>query len=86
MFLTFCISFTALKPSEDETALVLRVCNVTEKASDLVINVPENRICRESDITEQRGKRIIPEETGLLRVSVGKKEIKTIRIETNAYG
>lgn len=79
------LAFTALKPSADGKALILRACNVTNEASELIIAVRENCTCYASSITECRGERIIPEKTGQIFIPVGKKEIKTIRIETDVY-
>ena len=76
------LAVTALKPSEDEKALILRAVNVTENASELVLALPEGCACFESNVTEERIKRIRTDETGHVRAAAGKKEIKTVRIET----
>ena len=79
------LAFSALKISEDEKALMLRVYNVTDEPSVLELTVPDGCICSESDITESEGERIHTDETGKIRVSVGKKEIKTLRIGIDHY-
>ena len=80
------LAFTALKPSEDENALILRACNVTEETSLLDVAVPDGCICFTSDITEKKGDPIGENGTGHIQVPVGKKEIKTLRIEKSRYG
>ncbi len=79
------LAFTALKPSEDEQALILRVCNVTERSSILDVSVPEDCNIYFSNITENKGDLITESGTGHIQVPVGKKEIKTLRIEKNRY-
>ena len=79
------LAFTALKPSEDEKGLVFRVCNVTDKASVLELSVPDGFVCCLGSIIEQKGDLIHADEKGKIHVPVGKKEIKTLRIEMNRY-
>ena len=80
------LAVTALKPSEDETAVILRVCNTTEDASMLDVRIPGGFACFESCVTERKGKELAPDAAGQVCVPVGKKEIKTIRIEICRYG
>ena len=79
------LAFTALKPSEDEKALVFRVCNVTDEASVLELAVPDGCVCRLSNIIEPKGDLICANETGKIHVPVEKKEIKSLRIELSRY-
>ena len=74
-----------MKPSEDEKGLVFRVCNVTDKASVLELSVPDGFVCCLGSIIEQKGDLIHADEKGKIHVPVGKKEIKTLRIEMNRY-
>ena len=76
------LAVMALKPSEDEKALILRAVNVTDNTSEWTFALPEGYVCFESNITEVRNQRIRTDETGHVRVAAGSKEIKTVRIET----
>ena len=68
-----------------EKALVFRVCNVTDETSVLELSVPDGCVCRLGSIIEQKGDLIRADENGKIHVPVGKKEIKTLRIEMNRY-
>ncbi len=75
------LAVTALKPSGDEKALILRVCNISEAASEWEIAVPEGTDVYGSCVTEEKKNRIEPDDMGLIRIPVRKKEIRTVRIE-----
>lgn len=76
------LAFTALKPSEDAAALIARVVNVTDNPSEWVLKLPEGTACFESSVIEDRIGRIRIAGTEPVRIAVGKKEIKTVRVET----
>ncbi|MBR6090097.1 MAG: alpha-mannosidase, partial [Anaerolineaceae bacterium] len=77
--------FSALKPSEDEKALILRVFNITDENSELCINLSDDCVCYESSIVEEKGEHIRNDKAENIRIPVGKKEIKSIRIESGRY-
>ncbi len=79
------LAVTALKPSEDVKAIVLRVCNVTDEATELDVTVPNGCAICTSNITEQIGEQISADGTGHVRIPASKKEIKTLRIEMDRY-
>lgn len=79
------LTVTALKPSEDEKAIILRVCNLMDDPSELDVTIPEGCVIHESDITERKGEQIAADGTGHIRIPSGKKEIKTLRIEISRH-
>ena len=75
------IAVTAVKPSEDRGAVIIRAVNPDEQPSVWELTLPPGFRCYSSDITEKRSGEVIPGNDGCFRIPVDRKEIKTLRIE-----
>lgn len=74
------LAVTALKPSEDEKAIIIRAVNLTEQPAEWNISVPGHDLF-ESSIMETKGPQLSPSGNGCAHVTAEKKQIKTLRIE-----
>lgn len=77
------LAVTALKPSEDKQALILRAVNVTETPTEWQIRLPEGCGCCISNVIEESTEELPADAAGAVRLGVGKKQIKTVRIGTH---
>lgn len=77
------LALTALKPSEDGKAVIIRAVNLSQKTSEWKIAVPNGYDLFESSITEYKKARISESNDAFYHVPVKKKEIKTLRIESH---
>lgn len=74
------LALTALKPSEDQKAVIIRAVNLSEETTDWKLSVPSGSGLCDSDVTENSNTPLIADKEGLFHMPVKKKEIKTLRI------
>lgn len=77
------LAVTSLKPSEDEKSVIIRAVNLSEQSSEWQLSIGSGRTCFDSDITEQKGSQLLTNDKGFFHTPMRKKEITTLRIETN---
>ena len=75
------IQISALKPSEDETGIVLRIFSIAGEKKEIVLPVPETvkRVCTANLAEESR--RELAQENGCVRFSISPKQIVTLFLE-----
>lgn len=75
------IQISALKPSEDETGIVLRIFSIAGEKKEIVLPVPEivKRVCTANLAEESR--RELAQENGCVRFSISPKQIVTLFLE-----
>ena len=75
------VCVTALKPSEDGKAMIVRGVNVQNDAAAWRLGTPLDAAWYDSDICERQGDAMPSDADGTVTASANGKELKTVRIE-----